>query len=93
MIRDESSQIYRDVDFGMQAESFLDSPVGKYLIARAEGEVEAAVEELKTVDCTDAKAIQTLQNRVYRAESIQYWLAEAIQAGLNAQDELLDQST
>ena len=93
MMRGEAAQLYQDVDLGMQAESFLDSPVGKYLIARAEGEVEAAVEELKTVDCTDAKAIQTLQNKVYRAESIQYWLAEAIPAGLNAHDELIDQQT
>lgn len=86
-----ASALYREVDFGMAVEAFLESPIGKYLVKRAEEEVEDAVEKLKVVDCTATQEIRALQNQIYRAESIQYWLAEAIQAGQNASDELIDQ--
>jgi len=81
------------VQLGLSAESFLGSPLGKFLVGRAEGEIEEAVEKLKTTDPEDAKAIRDLQNRIYRAESVQYWLAEAIMTGENAQQELLDERT
>lgn len=87
----EASALHRAVSFGMTVEAFLESPIGKYLVNRAEEEVEDAVEKLKVVDCTATREIRALQNQVYRAESIQYWLAEAIQAGQNASDELIDQ--
>lgn len=86
----ETQQLQGQVALGQHVEGFLTSATGNYLIARAEAEIQEALEALKTVDCTDAKAIQALQNQVYRAESIQYWLAEAIQAGDNANAELLD---
>lgn len=86
-----ASALYRDVEFGIAVEAFLGSPIGKYLVKRAEEEVEDAVEKIKVVDCTATQEIRALQNKIYRAESIQYWLAEAIQAGQNASDELIDQ--
>lgn len=86
-------ELHKTIDFGFQAEAFLQSDVGKYLIAKAEAEVIEATEALKTVDPTVSDAIRELQNRVYRGESIQYWLAEAIQSGLNAQQEFIDQSS
>ena len=86
-------ELHKTIDFGFQAEAFLQSDVGRYLIAKAEAEVIEATEALKTVDPTVPDAIRELQNRVYRGESIQYWLAEAIQSGLNAQQEFIDQSS
>lgn len=86
-------ELHKTIDFGFQAEAFLQSDVGKYLIAKAEAEVVEATEALKVVDPTVPDAIRALQNRVYRGESIQYWLAEAIQSGLNAQQEFIDQSS
>lgn len=86
-------ELHKTIDFGFQAEAFLQSDVGKYLIAKAEAEVLEATEALKVVDPTVPDAIRELQNRVYRGESIQYWLAEAIQSGLNAQQEFIDQSS
>lgn len=85
-----TQQLMQEVDLGLQVESFLNGPVGKYLIGRAEDEIAEAVQELKTVVPTDVEKITALQNVVHRAESIQYWLAEAVQAGLNAQQELQD---
>lgn len=77
-----------EVALGITVEGFLASGIGKYLIARAEAEIEEAVERLKHVDPEDPKVIRELQAQVYRAESLQYWLAEAIQAGISAEDEL-----
>ncbi len=86
----ETKKLQGEVALGLEVEGFLTSTVGRYLITRAEVEVQQAVEKLKTVDPTDAKAIQELQNQVYRAESVQYWLAEALQSGDNANAELID---
>ena len=86
-------ELHKTIDFGFQAEAFLQSDVGKYLIAKAEAEVVEATEALKVVDPTVPDAIRVLQNRLYRGESIQYWLAEAIQSDLNAEQEFIDQSS
>lgn len=76
------------VDFGFEVQAFLRSNIGKYLVQRAETEVEDAVEALKVVDPEDPKAIRDLQAKIAQAGSFQYWLAEAYQAGENAQREL-----
>ena len=83
----------REASFGLAVEAFLQSDIGKYLISRAEGEVEDAVEQLKRVDPEQTTQIRAIQHQIHVAEHVQYWLAEAIQAGLNAQQELLDQQT
>jgi hypothetical protein len=88
----DSSPLLQTVDFGMEVEAFLQSAIGKYVTERAESEVELAVEDLKRVDPEDAKTVRALQTQVRVAESVCYWLAEAIQTGLNAQQELYDQS-
>lgn len=79
------------IALGFDVEAFFGSPLGKYLIKRAEDEVDAAVEELKRADPDNAKAIRDLQNTITRAESFQYWLGDAVNAGKNAQLELLDE--
>ena len=75
-------------EFGMDVSAFLNGPVGRYLVRRAEAEIEAATEQLKKIDPTDTEGVRRLQNEIYRAEAIQYWLAEAIQEGLNAEETL-----
>jgi hypothetical protein len=82
------STAIEDVEFGVEVEEFLGTRIGKYLVARAEEEIEGALEDLKRCDPEDAKAIRALQTKIYRAESIQYWLAEIIQAGYNAEREI-----
>lgn len=89
----DSEALRNTIDFGFQVEAFMDSEIGKYLIGRAEAEVIEAIEALKTVDPTSPDAIRELQNRVYRGESIQFWLGEAYQSGLNAQQEFINQSS
>ena len=52
----ETQQLQGQVALGQHVEGFLTSATGNYLIARAEAEIQEALEALKTVDCTDAKA-------------------------------------
>jgi len=89
----EARDLTTAIDFGFEVEAFLQSRLGKHLIQRAETEIDDNVEALKKADPEDAKAIRTLQNAIYRAEAIQYWMAEAIQAGEMAQQQFIDQST
>lgn len=84
----ELSPLLKAVDLGFQAEAFVQSDIGRYLVRRAEAQVDEAVEALKGADPEDAKTIRALQNTIAVAESIQYWLADVIQQGENAQQQL-----
>jgi hypothetical protein len=84
------SQLQADIVFGEAVETFLQSDIGKYLVSRAEADVEAAVEQLKRVAPEQATQIRALQNQIHVAESVMYWLADAIQAGRNAESEMIE---
>jgi hypothetical protein len=81
----ETQDIFNAIDFGIEVEAFIRSKVGQYLIKRAETDITDALEGLKAVEPDNTKAILALQHDIKRAESIQYWMAEAIQAGLQAE--------
>lgn len=85
MSDDQTKQLLGEISLGIEAESFLESEVGKRLIARAESERDDAVNELKTADPENAKQIRDLQNRIWLAESFQKWIAEIISSGWNAE--------
>lgn len=87
---EERRQVTNKIDFGFEVEAFIGSRVGQYLISRAEGEITDALEALKEVDPTNAEEVRKLQTTIKRAESIQYWMAEAIQEGVNAQKMLTE---
>jgi hypothetical protein len=82
---------YDAIDFGLEVRGFLGSKVGKYLVQRAEEEREAALSALIEVSAHDYKQIAKLQSDIKRAESIQLWMAELIQEGVSAQEQLLHQ--
>lgn len=86
----ERREIMNLIDFGIEVEAFIKSKVGQYLIKRAEQEIEGALDALKTVKPEDVEAIRALQSTIKRAESIQYWMAEAIENGRNSEQQLLE---
>ena len=88
----ERDELVKDVQVGIEAEAFLNTAVGKYLVTVAEQERDAALEKLKIVDPLDSGTIRRLQGEVWRAESVQTWLAELIQAGWNAETLLQQQN-
>lgn len=76
--------LIRRAVFGKQVENFLSSDEGKYLLHRADNDVQTAFEGLKSCDPKDGKMVQTFQNMIYRAESVKQWLTDAVVDGLNA---------
>ena len=78
------------IDLGFQVEAFLQSDIGRYLVQRAEAQVDEQVEALKQVDADSPSQIRSIQHNIQVAEAIQYWLADAIQSGINAQADLHD---
>lgn len=81
----ETQDIFNAIDFGMEVQAFISSKVGQYLIKRADADVADALEGLKEVNPSDEREVRSLQTTIKRAESVQYWMAEAIQEGLNAE--------
>lgn len=88
MQNQDRNELLGKVSAGIEAERFLESGLGKYIVARAEQERDAAIEKFKTVPPTESVTIRELQNTIWRAESIQSWIAEVIQEGFNAEYEL-----
>lgn len=82
---------YDAIDFSLEVQAFLGGRIGQHLIQCAELEREEAVRLL--IDCTPSSCmeISQLQNTIKRAESIQLWLANIIQEGDTAQEQLLNQ--
>jgi hypothetical protein len=78
-------RLQASIGFGLDVEKFLAGQVGRFVIRKAEAEITQAVEALKTADAEDPKAIRRLQHQIAVGESIQRWFAEAIQAGMQAE--------
>lgn len=73
---------------GRDAEEFLKSELGIYLLGAAKQEAEDATVRLKTADASDAKLIQRLQSEIWRAESFETWLRELVVSGRSAESAL-----
>jgi hypothetical protein len=76
---------------GRDAEEFLNTELGRYITGRCEQEIAEAQEELSRVASWRRRKIQELQNRVWRAKSMQGWLAELIANGKAAETTLEEQ--
>jgi hypothetical protein len=69
---------------GEQVDAFMRSDVGRFIAQRLDLDYEAAIEQLKEVDATDAKAVVAAQMNVRVPERIRQWLTQAISQGLQA---------
>jgi hypothetical protein len=81
---EEQEILVKRAIFGKQVENFLSSDIGRYILARAEDQAATAMDKLKTCTPTEGRLVQSLQNDIYKAESIREWLGHAIQDGMNA---------
>lgn len=75
---------------GKDAQEFLASELGRYLIGCAKEEIDEAQEALAAVSPWRRNRIRQLQNQVWRAKSVTKWLAEVINAGKTAEAVLQD---
>jgi hypothetical protein len=74
--------------FGRQVEDFLRTDIGDYLLKQAEYDANEAIRKLKTTSPWRRRRIQELQNDIRVAENFINWLAEAIQSGEQAKQQL-----
>lgn len=82
--------LMREAAFGINVANFLESPLGTYLIKRAEEDILTAQAALVEADPHNWQEIQRQQNIIRVAESIQRWLADAVAQGDQARRILED---
>lgn len=78
------------VDFGLQVQAFLRSPIGQYLTKRAADEVEDLTAALKNHDILgDPTGAKTIQMEIRSAENVLYWLGEAVREGSTLMEQMM----
>jgi len=83
-----NEELYAEAIIGRDAEDFVNSDIGRYVIGCAEQEANEAIAQLKNVYPWRRRKITELQNKIWRAESIQTWISELIIKGRQAQQQL-----
>ncbi len=86
----DKNTLFAEAVLGRDADEFLSTELGRYLLGRIDIEIETAVNQLKSVHPWRRKRIQALQNEIWRAESVKNWLEELIIEGRNAEQTLED---
>jgi hypothetical protein len=76
---------------GRDAEEFLNTELGRYILGRCEQEIAEAQDQLSRVSPWRRRRIQQLQNEVWRAQSMKAWLGELITNGRSAEASLEEQ--
>jgi hypothetical protein len=92
---DENSEEVRDLMvrravFGEQVHIFMNTDIGKYMIARAKEQRANAYVEFTDCDVNDTAQVQQIQNKIRVAECIEQWLGDAVGDGLRALNILED---
>lgn len=82
-------ELFGAVELGLDARKFLESRLGKHIAQRALDEMYAATQALAEVDPFDHKAIVQAQLTHRVASAALSWLAQAIEAGAQAESTLM----
>ena len=80
--------LWAEARLGKDAEEFLSSQVGRYMLGRAEQEEKEALEALATVAFWRWRRVIQLQAQVWRAKQFQQYLGEMVLSGRQALDTL-----
>jgi hypothetical protein len=80
--------VVSDAVFGEEVRNFLNSRVGSYIISAAKMDAEVAMSDFARVDPTKPEAIMEIQVRLRAANMVSVWLADAINRGQQAVEQL-----
>lgn len=80
-----SRTLFAEHDLGDQAQEFLNSDLGKYMVGCAKQDLEAAHEKLKTVLPFRWRRIQQLQNEIALAERFLLYVRDLVIRGKAAE--------
>ena len=75
---------------GRDADEFLSSELGRFIVGRCDQEIQEAQALLSEVSPWRRNRIRQLQNQVWRARSMKAWLVELVNAGRMAEAALDD---
>jgi hypothetical protein len=84
----DEQTLFAEVRISIEADQFLNTDLGRYLVARADEEIEAAKDELATVPYWRKRKIIKLQNEIAVASKVPRWLGEVLTQGQNAEAHL-----
>ena len=73
---------------GRDADDFAKSVVGRFMVAKAQGEIDAQMSLLVDADPSDIKLGTDIRNRIHVCTMFLTWLDEAIREGENAIDQI-----
>lgn len=80
----DNQELLERAGFGKEVELFWGSGIGQYLRNRAQECYSEAIQNLKSVDPTDPRAVIKAQNEARVAEMFEQWLSQAVLDGLKA---------
>jgi hypothetical protein len=83
--------LWAEASLGRDADEFISSDIGRYLLGRCEQDIQDAIEKLSVVSPWRRNRIRQLQNEIWRAQSVKGWIQELITAGRQAETILNDQ--
>lgn len=81
---DHVHELLAEVKLGHDAQEFLNTDLGRFLLGRCRQEIDEATEKLKRIERHAHTEIGRLQDQIWRAESFEAWLVELIHAGNEA---------
>ena len=81
MREEELDEAFEVAKFGIEVERFLSTPIGKYLVERAEREGDEAIKAMKQVDPSNESEVRKVQDGLTIPDKVVSWLAEAIGEG------------
>ena len=84
----EDDELLSLAKMGVDAETFIRTPLGKFLVKKAEDEIEAATQDLISADPDDVKSNTELRNRIHVARMFVVWLTDSINMGRSAHERL-----
>jgi len=83
-VDEQIHELIAEYKLGEDAQAFLKGDLGRFLLGRAQQEIDLAREEMDDIDPHAFKEIRDLQNQIWRARSFGNWLAELIHRGNEA---------
>lgn len=84
----DRNAIQKRIAIGLDVQAFLNSDLGQHILDRARDEALEAMNALKQIAPTKTDEIRELQNTIYRAESFEGWLIEALDIGRVSEEQL-----
>jgi len=75
---------------GKDAEEYISSELGRYIIERVDQDKSEAILKLSTTSVWRKNRLRELQNEIWRCDTFKTWLAETVTRGRQALD-LLEQ--